>query len=82
MGTISDCHTLKWNFPLVPMTPVLPVANLLPVPLTELSADYTVMPLSGITVALFPVWKLDRGQLLFNAKEIECVSCNAENCRR
>jgi hypothetical protein len=41
---------------------------------------YTVMPLSGITVTLFPVWKWDRGQLLFNAKEIECASCNAENC--
>ncbi len=40
------------------------------------------MPLSGITVALFPVWKWDRGQLIFNAKEIECASCNAENCWR
>ncbi len=41
---------------------------------------YTVKPLSGITVALFPVWKWDRGQILFNAKEIESASCDAENC--
>jgi hypothetical protein len=41
---------------------------------------YTVMPLRCITVALFPVWKWDRGQLLFNAKEIESASCEAENC--
>jgi hypothetical protein len=31
---------------------------------------YTVMPLRCITVALFPVWKWDRGQVLFNAEEI------------
>ncbi len=27
-------------------------------------------------VALFPVWKWDRGQILFNAKEIEYASCD------
>ncbi len=41
---------------------------------------YTVKPLSGIPVALFPVWKWDRGQILFNAIEIESASCDAENC--
>jgi len=40
---------------------------------------YTVMPLRSITVALFPVWKWDRGQLLFKAKEIEYASCKTEN---
>ncbi len=29
---------------------------------------------------IVPVWKWDRGQLLFNAKEIESASCEAENC--
>jgi hypothetical protein len=43
---------------------------------------YTVMPLSAITVALFPVWKWARGQLLFTANEIEYASCDAENCWR
>ncbi len=42
----------------------------------------TVMPLSGITVALFPVWKWDGGQVLFNAEEIQSASYNAENCSR
>jgi hypothetical protein len=40
---------------------------------------FTVMPLRSITVALFPVWKWDRGQLLFKAKEIEYASCKTEN---
>ncbi len=38
-----------------------------------------IMPLRSITVALFPVWKWDRGQLLFKAKEIEYASCKTEN---
>ena len=45
----------------------------------EKVADSTVMPLSGITVSLFPVCKWDRGQLLFKAKEIEYASCKTEN---
>jgi hypothetical protein len=45
----------------------------------SISLDSTVMPLSGINVALFPVWKWARGQLLFIAKEIESASCDTEN---
>jgi hypothetical protein len=41
---------------------------------------YTVMPLRCIIVALFPVWKWDRGQVLFNAEEIQSASYNPENC--
>ncbi len=46
----------------------------------KLTWTYTVMPLRVIGVSLFPVWKWNRGQLLFNAKEIESASCEAENC--
>ncbi len=46
----------------------------------DLKKSYTVMPLRCITVAMFPVWKWDRGQLLFNSREIESTSCEAENC--
>jgi hypothetical protein len=31
-----------------------------------LTGGYTVMPLSDITVSLFPVWKWNRGKVLFN----------------
>ncbi len=44
------------------------------------SALYTIMPLKVILLSLFPVWKWARGQLSFKAKEIECASCDAENC--
>ncbi len=47
-----------------------------------LRGTHTIKPLSGIPIALFPVWKWDRGQILFNAKEIESASCDAENCWR
>ena len=48
--------------------------------LPESKSTYTVMPLKVILLSLFPVWKWDRGQLSFKAKEIECASCDAENC--
>ena len=43
---------------------------------------YTVMLLSGISVALFPVWKWDQEQVLFNAEEVQSASYNPENCWR
>ncbi len=42
--------------------------------------SHTVMPLRVILLSLFPVWKWARGQLSFKAKEIECASCDVENC--
>ncbi len=41
---------------------------------------YTVMLLSGIPVSLLHECKWARGQLLFNANEIESAYCDAENC--
>jgi hypothetical protein len=40
----------------------------------------TVMPLRGILVSILHECKWARGQLSFKAKEIECASCDAENC--
>jgi hypothetical protein len=40
----------------------------------------TVMPLRGILLSLLHECKWARGQLSFKAKEIECASCDAENC--
>ena len=40
----------------------------------------TVMPLRGILLSLLHECKWAQGQLSFKAKEIECASCDAENC--